>query len=386
MRPIHIEAGLALIDGELAETSVTLEGEVIAAIGAVRPADALVIDASELHVLPGMVDIHGDAFERQIMPRPGVRFPFPIALADTDRQLAAAGVTTAFHGLTLSWEPGLRSVEGAKGFLDALAEARPSLAIDHRIQLRLETFAFEAEDMATECMRSEPRPALAFNDHTTSTVRKLEEGRRHQLGEWARRCGLTEEGYVDHLETVYARQQDVSAFVERMAKQAKDADVVMLSHDDRTVDDGVYYQSLGVTITEFPMTEEAIEHAVRQGASTVLGAPNVVRGGSHNGALGAAEMIEQGRCTILASDYHYPSMIAAVGFLIGKMGLPLDQAWSLVAEGPAEALGLKDRGRIQEGLRGDLVLADMKTGSLPSVIASLAGSNLAYLAGQSRIV
>ncbi len=67
-------------------------------------------DATGLLVLPGIVDIHGDAFERQLQPRPGVDFPADIALADTESQLLANGITTAFHGVTLSWEPGLRSL------------------------------------------------------------------------------------------------------------------------------------------------------------------------------------------------------------------------------------------------------------------------------------
>ncbi len=120
MRPIHIERGKVLIDGGLSDTSVTVEGSTIAAFGDPCPHGALIIDASDLLVLPGIIDIHGDAFERQIMPRPGVQFSHVLALLDTDRQLAAAGITTAYHGLTLSWEPGLRSVDAAANFLQVL--------------------------------------------------------------------------------------------------------------------------------------------------------------------------------------------------------------------------------------------------------------------------
>lgn len=385
MRPIQIERGRVLIDDDLSEASVTLEDGIITAIGNPRPADALVIDASDLLVLPGMVDIHGDAFERQIMPRPGVQFAHPLALADTDRQLASAGIATAYHGLTLSWEPGLRSIQGGRAFMAALAEARPSLKVDHRVQLRFETFATEAVEDVFQWLDDEPKPALAFNDHTSSTRRKLAEGRHEKLAEWATRCALSEACYLQLFEQVWQRQDEVGPTIERVAAAARKAGAIMLSHDDRTLNDRQTYRSLGAAIAEFPMTEEAIEDAAAAGEPVVLGAPNVVRGGSHTGALNAADMIERDLCSILASDYHYPSMLEAVGRLIVERGLPIAKAWTLVAEAPARALGLDDRGRIAPSLRADLVLADISGQAPPRVIACLAGGELAFLTGHHRL-
>lgn len=385
MRPIHIEGGRALIDGQLIEASVTLAEGMIATIGEQRPDDALTIDASDLLVLPGIVDIHGDAFERQIMPRPGVRFPLPLALSDTDSQLAAAGITTAFHGLTLSWEPGLRSVDAAVGFLQALERQRPTLSVDHRVQLRLETFAFEAEDVVSQCLQSTPAPALAFNDHTTSTMRKIEEGRGQQLPEWARRAGLSEDDYLARLNDIWKRRSEVRAYVERLATKARDNGIVMLSHDDRTRDERVFHRDLGASIAEFPITEEAIDDAHLSADPTVLGAPNVVRDGSHTHALHAADMIDAGKCTILASDYHYPSMLAAIGRLVETRGHKIEKSWHLISEAPASALGLQDRGRIAPYLRADLVLAAIETNLPPRAIATLIGGKLAHLQGHERL-
>ncbi|MEM9628140.1 MAG: alpha-D-ribose 1-methylphosphonate 5-triphosphate diphosphatase [Pseudomonadota bacterium] len=385
MRPIHIESGKVLIDGALSETSITLKGGIIDAIGDGRPRDTLVIDASNLLVLPGIVDIHGDAFERQIMPRPGVRFPHALALLDTDRQLASAGITTAYHGLTLSWEPGLRSIDAASGFLQVLAKERSRLAVDHRVQLRLETFAFEVEDLMIDQFATAPVPALAFNDHTTSTLRKIEEGRAQQLPEWARRAGLSVDDYLERLKNVWARRAEVPAFIERMAAAARDAGIIMLSHDDRTIDERSHYRGIGVAIAEFPITNEAIGDACMNDEPTVLGAPNVVRGGSHTHALNAADMIDAGQCSILASDYHYPSMLAAIGQLVEKRGHAFEDAWRLVSEAPADALGLKDRGKLRRGLRADLVLVTREEGRLPRAIATLAGGRLAFLDGHERL-
>ena len=385
-RLIHLEGGQALVEGDLVETTVTLEQGAIVDVGAARPEGALAFDAKGLFVLPGMVDIHGDGFERQIMPRPGVSFAYPLALADTDRQLAAAGISTAYHGLTLSWEPGLRSVEAGRVFMTALEEARPSLAIDHHVQLRLETFAFEAADDIIAWLDADPKPTLAFNDHTSMTARKLAEGRRSDLAQWAKRSGLSEDSYVGLFEQFWARGPEVEAFVDHLAAKARAAGVVMLSHDDRTIEERSRYRHLGATIAEFPMTDAAIREADSFGEPTVLGAPNVVRGGSHTGALGAADMIEAGLCSILASDYHYPSMLAAIHRLMSERGLALKDVWPLVSSTPARALELHDRGRIETGTRGDLVLIDMVDGGQLKAIATFAAGKLAYLTGDTRIL
>src|SRR5215813_2313243 len=128
------EAGLRIEGGRVLRDGVFVEGDLdIAAdgrIGGDRSQRARCIDAEGLLVLPGIVDIHGDAFERQMMPRPRVHFPPDVALADSDRQAIANGITTVFHGLTWSWEPGLRGPENARAMLDAIERMRPRLAAD----------------------------------------------------------------------------------------------------------------------------------------------------------------------------------------------------------------------------------------------------------------
>ena len=137
---IRIEGGRALIGDRLESTSLHLAPAqgVISAIGSDAPATRC-IDADGLLVLPGIVDIHGDAFERQMMPRPGVDFAMDIALLDSDRQVLANGITTVFHGVTWSWEPGLRSADNARAILSAIEELRPHLGADTRFHLRHET-------------------------------------------------------------------------------------------------------------------------------------------------------------------------------------------------------------------------------------------------------
>jgi alpha-D-ribose 1-methylphosphonate 5-triphosphate diphosphatase len=143
--PLRIERGRVLIDGAFADLTVdTGEDGRIAGLDT-GAAAARCIDADGLLVLPGIVDIHGDAFERQMMPRPGVGFPIDIALIDSDRQVLANGITTVFHGVTYSWEPGLRGPENARAIVAALDQLRPLLGADTRFHLRHETFNLDAE-------------------------------------------------------------------------------------------------------------------------------------------------------------------------------------------------------------------------------------------------
>lgn len=377
-RPIVLQGGSCLVEGALRTLDVSIVDGLIEGLDADPPSSAIRIDARDLIVLPGLVDVHGDAFERQIMPRTGVRFPYPIALAETDRHLAGNGITTAYHGLTLSWEPGLRSVENGAAFMKALSEARPGLSIEHRVQLRWETFAFEAVDHVSDWLRDPLAPTLAFNDHTTSTLRKVANSDRKKLPDWSARAGLSVEAYLEMTEKVAARSADVPATVRQLADAARAAGCRMLSHDDYTVADRRDYRVLGAEIAEFPMTIEAARDAAEAGDPIVLGAPNVVRGGSHTGALNAADCIEAGLCSILASDYYYPSMIAAVRRLVVERGLPLAGAWDLVAANPAEAMGLDDRGSIASGQRADLVLMSNEGGVPDALLATMSAGRIVF--------
>jgi alpha-D-ribose 1-methylphosphonate 5-triphosphate diphosphatase len=118
---IFIEGGRTLLGDEILETSLRITGRDIGAIGASHGRGSLELNARGLLVLPGIVDLHGDAFERQMMPRPGVDFPVDVALADSDRQAVSNGITTVFHATTWSWEPGLRSGDNARALLEAIA-------------------------------------------------------------------------------------------------------------------------------------------------------------------------------------------------------------------------------------------------------------------------
>ena len=362
-------------DGTLEVGEVALEGGSI--VDAAAGGGGLRLDATGLVVLPGIVDVHGDAFERSLMPRPGVTFDYAIALREADRTLAAYGVTTAYLSLTATWEPGLRSLDAGRAMVAALMVERGRFAIDHRLHVRWETFALDAIDDVLGWLDLDPKPLLSFNDHTTQTLANRTDPKK--LAKWAERSGIAQAEYLALVDRVAARRDEVAPAIARLAAEGRRRGIVMMSHDDRTLDGRAAYRELGAMVTEFPLTRPVIEDAVARGEATVLGAPNVLRGGSHTGALDAAAMIDEGLCTVLASDYFYPAQLIAAFKLVAGRGHDLARIWPLVSANAAHAAGLPDRGTIAAGKRADVILVDAR-GSVPEVIATIVGGRLVHLA------
>lgn len=367
MGDLRITGGTVLLDGEgLVPADVTIRDGIIDR----GPARAS-FDASGLLVMPGIVDIHGDAFERQIHPRPGVDFPIDLALRDTETQLLANGITTALHGVTLSWEPGLRSLPVWRELLDTLEAGR--WTCDMRVHLRWEAFNLEALDTALADIAGGRVALLAFNDHFRSIEHKLSDP--VEGAKYAGRAGMKMEDFRALVERVASHEAEVPAGQERIGAAARAAGLPMASHDDGTLAARDRFRGLGARICEFPVAEEVAHAAVAAGDFVVMGCPNVVRGKSHLGWASAARMAEAGACTVLASDYYYPAMPRAAFVLAGRGVLGLDRAWALIAANPARAAGLDDRGTIAPGKRGDLAIVEPATGR---VVATIIGGQVAF--------
>jgi alpha-D-ribose 1-methylphosphonate 5-triphosphate diphosphatase len=374
MERLRINGGRVLLHAEGEQTAdLVIEHGQIAGIDSGMSGAEL--DARGLLVLPGIVDIHGDAFERQIQPRPGVGFSPDVALHDTEAQLLANGITTAFHGVTLSWEPGLRSLAMWRDLLDALEARR--WTCDMRVHLRWEAYNLDALDIALADIAAGRVHLVAFNDHTPSILKKI--GDPLATGKYSDRAGMTLEEFRSLAMRVAARADAVPAAQERVAAAARAAGVPMASHDDASIATRDAFRACGARICEFPMAEEVGEAARAAGDWVVMGCPNVMRGGSHLGWASAARLAEAGICSVLSSDYFYPAMLRAAFVLAGRGVLGLPQAWRLISSHPAAAAGLTDRGAIAEDMRADLVLIDP---AMPRVVATIAGGQIGYLAAE----
>lgn len=371
-------SGGRVLAGGLEIADLRVRDGVIAPSDTALPDNVLRLDASGLLVLPGLVDCHGDAFERHIMPRPGVSFDIDLALRDADRALLASGITTAFHGVTWSWEPGLRGAENARRLIEAIERLAPELGADTRFHLRHETYNLDAEPEILAWLAAGRVGLLAFNDHMEGTLKSR--SRPDKVGKMVERTGLSHEDFMLLVENVHSRRDEVPASIARLAAAARAAGVPALSHDDMTPQMRRWYRDLGVSVAEFPIDEETTREAAAHGEPIVFGAPNVVRGGSHTGCPAAEEMVRQGLCTILASDYYYPALPLAPFILAERGAASFEAAWKLVSQGPAEALGLFDRGVIAPGKRADLVLVAAEP--QPRIVATIAGGRLVHLVDQ----
>ncbi|GAC1342094.1 MAG: alpha-D-ribose 1-methylphosphonate 5-triphosphate diphosphatase [Acetobacteraceae bacterium] len=376
MTPLVIENGRVLLeDGGLAATAVLVEDGRIAGLGGGWPA-ARRLDARGLLVLPGIVDLHGDAFERQLQPRAGVDFAVPIALRDTEAQLLANGITTALHAITLSWEPGLRGAATWRALLDALAAMRPSMICDMRTHMRWELHNLDALETALADIEAGHVHLLSFNDHTPAILAKLD--KPVTAAKYRERAAMSVPEFRALAERAAAFADRVPAATARLAAAARARGLPIASHDDDSVPARDAYRALGARICEFPMAEAVGVAAREAGDAVVMGCPNVVRGGSHLGWASAAALAERDVCTVLCSDYYYPSMLPAALALAARGVLSLGQSWALVSANPARAAGLTDRGTIAPGKRADLVLVDP---DLPAVVATIAGGRVGAVSG-----
>jgi alpha-D-ribose 1-methylphosphonate 5-triphosphate diphosphatase len=381
---IFIEGGRALLGGEIVETSLQIADGEISAVGSDHGRGSFGLDASSLKVLPGIVDLHGDAFERQIMPRPGVDFPIDVALIDSDRQAIGNGITTVYHATTWSWEPGLRSGDNARQLLEAIETMRPQLAADTRFHLRHETYNLDAEAEIGRWMSDGRIDLFAFNDHMDSTVASLDKPQKR--ARMVERCGLSSEEFDRLVALVVSRGNEVPNSIARLAGVARSANVRMLSHDDASPTMRKAFRAQGVGIAEFPVNEETAREATEAGDFIVFGAPNVVRGGSHTGWTKASDMIAKGLCSILASDYYYPAQILAAFRLAADGVLPLADAWNLISAAPARAAGLSDRGILAQGQRADIILVEDDVPMRPRIVAVIAAGRLVHLADPNRLI
>lgn len=370
---LTLQGAEVLLPDGLAEVPLALSGGQIADAPVGRE-----VDLRGYMVLPGIVDIHGDAFEKHLAPRRGAMKDLDQGLIAAEAEIASNGISTATLAQFFSWEGGMRGPEFASRVLAGLDDVRDSLVTDLRVQLRFEICMLDAYGDFEALALRHGVDYVVFNDHLPHE--DLAKGKRPpRLTGQALRIGKNPEKHLADLQAWHAAMDQVPAAVDTLSRSLLDRGVAMGSHDDRTQADRATWRARGARIAEFPETLEAAETADAAGDPVILGAPNVVRGGSHKGNVSALEMVAMGYCTALASDYHYPSMRRAAFLLADGGVMDLPAAWGLISSGPAGILGLPDRGTLQVGKRADLIVMEPKT---RRICATMSGGCFSYLSGE----
>jgi len=345
--------------------------------GLIEEGPAREIDLSGYLVLPGLVDLHGDGFERHLAPRRGALREAEPGMVAAAAELAVNGITTGILAQFFSWEGGLRSPDFAQRVIDALARVAPGVATDLRLQLRLETHMIDDYARAEAMIAAAGIGYVVFNDHVPHV--RLAQGRvPRRLTGTALKSGRSPEALLALMQALHARSGEVPEAVSALAARLGSRGILLGSHDDADAVARDDWRGRGVRVSEFPETREAAMAAHRAGDAVVLGAPNVVRGASHAGNVSALDLVAEGLCDALASDYHYPAMQAAVWRLHDLGVLDVAQGWALISSGPARVLGLADRGRLEQGCRADLVVLEAQTRRVAAVFA---GGAVSYVTG-----
>ena len=336
------------------------------------------VDLGGYLVLPGIVDVHGDGFERHLAPRRGAMKQMAEGLVAVEAELAANGITTATLAQFVSWEGGVRSFEFADQVFSHLRDLGPTMVTDLRGQLRFETHLLDFYEELPEKMAEWGLRYIVFNDHLPHA--RLQAGEQpRRLVSQALKARRSPETHLALMQALEAEGEDVPAALDWLCAKLAQQGIAMGSHDDCTAEGRATWAARGVQVAEFPETLEAAEAAALHGGIVVMGSPNVVRGGSHNLNVSAVDLIAMGYCTALASDYHYPSARRAALMLWQNGMLDLQGAWGLVSAGPAAVLGLSDRGVLEVGKRADMVVLERES---LRVAATLVQGRISYLSGE----
>ena len=372
---LRLVGAQVLLPEGLQEAPLALSGGMIAQESSGRE-----VDLSGFLVLPGMVDLHGDAFEKHLAPRRGAMKDIERGLVACEAELAANGIATACLAQFVSWEGGLRGPEFAEEVFGGVQAVRGRIGTDLRAQLRFEvSMAKTHGDAMLETVRRHAVGYVVFNDHLPH--RRLKAGRRPAgLTSQALRAGRSPERHLDLVRSLHADMPAARAAAKPLAAALCGMGVAVGSHDDATAEARREWHEAGARIAEFPETREAAQAARELGDAIVLGAPNLVRGGSHKGNASALDLVAAGLCDALASDYHYPSLRGAALRIADEGVLDLAAAWALVSSGPARVLGLDDRGALRPGLRADLVILDAR---MRDVCATISGGRITFLRGEA---
>ncbi|WP_129626702.1 alpha-D-ribose 1-methylphosphonate 5-triphosphate diphosphatase [Candidatus Oscillochloris fontis] len=323
-----------------------------------------VVDGSGLILMPGMIDMHGDMLESEVEPRPGVHFPIDMAVFELDKRLAANGITTAYAALSF-WDgmsgrsANHRSGEHAHRMSSAVYNLRNQLLIDLRIHARYEVPTPSVAPALVDLLDRGMVHMVSLMDHTPGQgqYRDMEQYVSF-IAKW--RNASPAEVEAETHERIQNAKNDPHIWrtAADIVTQALSKHLPIASHDDDTVQKIDQMADFSVTISEFPVTLAAAQEARRRGMAVVMGAPNILRGGSHSGNLSAIEAVLAGVVDMLAADYAPAALLQAIFILVDKGILPLHAAVNLVSQNVATALGLLDRGRIAAGLSADLILVE----------------------------
>jgi alpha-D-ribose 1-methylphosphonate 5-triphosphate diphosphatase len=354
----------------LTNTNIILSNEII--YGSVKIRDGCIseiddqptsikngIDLEGDFLLPGLIELHTDNLERHCVPRPNVLWPFRSAVIAHDAEIASAGITTVFDaiavgGAMLNKDRDTVLIDAADAVRDAVTDK--VLRVDHYLHMRCEVASTNVIELFNNFCEEPLVQLVSLMDHTPGERQFVDEAKLKVY--YQGKYGLSDSEFDKmvierkELQAKYSKKHRLE-----ISSICKNIGVTTATHDDATEAHIKEAITLGATISEFPTTIAAASAARAAGMTTIMGGPNVVRGGSHSGNVSAADLSDKGLLDALSSDYVPSSLLYGAFLLSDKQEISLPDAIATVTTNPARMANFNDRGEIKVGLRADLIQA-----------------------------
>lgn len=354
---IFTNANVVLAD-EVIQGTVVIKDGMITAIDAGNSMNPSALNLHGEYLIPGLVELHTDNLEKHMSPRPAVAWPSIAAMISHDNQIASAGITTVFDAISIGdISPKSTRLASLTPMIEALdySQKHGITRSEHKLHFRCEVAHPETWEIFNANIGNEHVGLVSLMDHTPGQ-RQFEEMSHYRIY-YRQKYGLT----ADEMSEFEARQiANAEQYSEKyrldIADFCRRNQIVMASHDDATENHVLESFNLGMKIAEFPTTVEAASHSAQRDLRVLMGAPNIVRGGSHSGNVAASTLAKQDLLHILSSDY-YPGSLIQAAFILTQEGIGFDlpKAIRTVSKNPAEAVNLRDRGEISIGKKADLL-------------------------------
>jgi len=355
-----------VLDNEVIRGSLVLTDGLITDIDTGYSVPKAAVDLSGDYLSPGLVELHTDNLERHLAPRPKVDWPYRAAILAHDRELSGTGITTVFDAIrvgSIVSEDHAGYGKYARKMSDEILKVRAEglLRISHHIHLRAEICSETLSEELDQFTADDRIGIVSMMDHTPGQ-RQFSDLSKFETYVRGKRS-FSDAEWHDYVEFLYGLQAKLGSKHEAATVAAAGRlGATLASHDDTTREQVATSQSYGVQVAEFPTTVAAADACHVHGIATIMGAPNLIRGGSHSGNVAAAELAQMDRLDILSSDY-VPAGLLMAAVQLGDIWGDLARGMRTVTASPAGAVGLGDRGAIAVGKRADLIRFSVKQGT-----------------------
>ncbi|WP_088226533.1 alpha-D-ribose 1-methylphosphonate 5-triphosphate diphosphatase [Desulfosporosinus sp. FKB] len=335
------------------------------------------IDAEDCFVMPGMIDLHSDAIEKEIQPRPNTLFPIHMAFYELEKKLTVSGITTMFHSLSLSDEWGVRNQDMVVGVINSINTLKNARSmINHKIHLRYELTFLAGLKALEGLIKNKSIDLMSYMDHTPGQgqFRDAEALKTFTLQSY----GKKEQEFDDFLDKTIENQARINwTKLMELSKIAKHKGIPLAFHDDDTQEKIDTLLECEGIVSEFPINLTTAVYAASKGIHVCVGAPNIIRGKSHSNNMRAIDAILNHAADIICSDYLPSAMLPAV-FSLTREGIALNEAVKMVTLNPAKALKIDGEvGTIEVGKCADLIVVEMHQ-DYPILRKTLVGGNTVF--------